>query len=192
MALRDLENYQRNDDGITTAIAILKQRFGERLKTSIALREQHSHTMTYLPSQIPDAVIFAQSTEEVQDIVRICAEHLVPIIPFGTGTSLEGGVNAPAGGICIDLLQMNQILSVNAEDLDVTLQPGVTREDLNLHLRDQGLFFPIDPGANASLGGMASTRASGTNAVRYGTMRDNVVNLTVVMPESGEKSVAMN
>ena len=183
MALADLQAANRNDSGIETAIGILKQRFGERLSTHQALREQHCHTTTYIPSQLPDAVVQPLSTEEVQDIVRICAEHLVPIIPFGTGTSLEGGVNAPAGGICIDLMKMNNIISVNAEDLDVTLQPGVTREDLNTHLRDQGLFFPIDPGANASLGGMASTRASGTTAVRYGTMRENVVNLTVVMPD---------
>ncbi|EFL90785.1 FAD-binding oxidoreductase [Ahrensia sp. R2A130] len=183
MALADLQAANRNDGGIETAISILKQRFGERLSTHQALREQHCHTTTYIPSQLPDAVVQPHTTEEVQDIVRICAEHRVPIIPFGTGTSLEGGVNAPAGGISVDLMKMNAILSVNAEDLDVTLQPGVTREDLNMYLRDQGLFFPIDPGANASLGGMASTRASGTNAVRYGTMRDNVVNLTVVMAD---------
>ncbi len=183
MALADLRAETRNDSGIATAIGVLKQRFGERLQTGQSLREQHSHTTTYIPSQLPDAVIFADGTQEVQDIVRVCAEHKVPIIPFGTGTSLEGGVNAPAGGICIDLMQMNRILSVNPEDLDVTLQPGVTREELNTHLRDQGLFFPIDPGANASLGGMASTRASGTNAVRYGTMRENVVNLTAVLPD---------
>ena len=183
MALADLQEVSRNDQGIETAISILKQRFGEQLQTGHSLREQHSHTTTYIPSQLPDAVVFAESTEQVQEIVRVCAEHKVPVIPFGTGTSLEGGVNAPAGGICIDLMKMNQVLNVNAEDLDVILQPGVTREDLNVHLRDQGLFFPIDPGANASLGGMTATRASGTNAVRYGTMRDNVINLTAVMPD---------
>jgi len=183
MALADLEQVEKNESGIATAVGILKQRFGERLNTGQSLREQHSHTTTYIPSQLPDAVIFAHSTEEVADIVRVCAEHKVPVIPFGTGTSLEGGVNAPAGGVCIDLMQMNEILVINPEDLDVTLQPGVTREELNIALRDQGLFFPIDPGANASLGGMASTRASGTNAVLYGTMRDNVVNLTAVMPD---------
>ena len=183
MALADLQSIDRNEDGISTVVGILKQRFGEQLQTNKSLREQHSHTTTYIPSQLPDAVVFPHSTEEIQEIVRVCAEHKVPIIPFGTGTSLEGGVNAPAGGISIDLMKMNAIISVNPEDLDVTLQPGVTREELNVHLRDQGLFFPIDPGANASLGGMASTRASGTNAVRYGTMRDNVVNLTVVMPD---------
>ncbi|MEP0943831.1 MAG: FAD-binding protein, partial [Rhizobiaceae bacterium] len=183
MALADLEASQRNEGGIATAVGILKQRFGDQLQTNQSLREQHSHTTTYIPSQLPDAVIFPNSTEEVQEIVRTCAEHKVPIIPFGTGTSLEGAVNAPAGGISIDMMRMNKVLQVNAEDLDVTLQPGVTRSELNVYLRDQGLFFPIDPGADASLGGMAATRASGTNAVRYGTMRDNVINLTVVMPD---------
>ena len=183
MALSDVEELERNDGGIRTAIDILKQRFGENLKTSQSLREQHSHTVTYIPSQIPDAVVFVKSTEEVQEVVRICAEHKVPIIPFGAGTSLEGGVNAPAGGISIDVNAMDQILGVNTEDLDVTVQPGVTRIKLNEHLRDTGLFFPIDPGADASLGGMAATRASGTNAVRYGTMRENVISLTAVMPD---------
>ena len=183
MALADISELSRNDQGISTAIGILKQQFGEKCSTAQALREQHSHSTTYLPMQLPDAVIFAQSTQDVQDIVKVCKEYHVPIIPFGTGTSLEGGVNAPAGGISIDLNQMDQILAVNAEDLDCVVQPGVTREALNTHLRDTGLHFPIDPGANASLGGMAATRASGTNAVRYGTMRENVLNLTAVMPD---------
>lgn len=183
MALADLEKLERNESGIAAAIGVLKQRFGEQLKTSQALREQHAHTTTYIPSQLPDAVIFARSEEDVRETVRVCAQYKVPVIPFGTGTSLEGGVNAPAGGISIDLNEMNRILRVNAEDLDVVVQPGVTREDLNTHLRDTGLFFPIDPGANASLGGMAATRASGTNAVRYGTMRDNVINLRAVLPD---------
>jgi D-lactate dehydrogenase (cytochrome) len=183
VALSDLEVLERNEDGIATAISILKQRFGEKLKTSQALREQHAHTTTYIPSQLPDAVVFATCTEDVQEVVRVCAEHKVPVIPFGTGTSLEGGVNAPAGGISIDVNEMNQIIAVNAEDLDVVIQPGVTREALNDYLRDTGLFFPIDPGANASLGGMAATRASGTNAVRYGTMRENVVSMRVVLPD---------
>ena len=183
MALADLQQLDRNEAGIATVVGILKQRFGDRFQTGEAIRGQHAHTTTYLPSQLPDGVAFAQTTEEVQDVVRACAEHRVPVIPFGTGTSLEGHVNAPAGGISIDLMGMNRILAVHTEDLDCVIEPGVTREDLNTHLRDTGLFFPIDPGANASLGGMASTRASGTNAVRYGTMRENVLALTAVMPD---------
>lgn len=183
MALGELEPLTRNEDGIATAIRVLKQRLGENLKTSTALREQHSHTTTYLPGQMPDAVAFAGCTEDVQEVVRICAEYRSPVIPFGTGTSLEGGVNAPAGGVCIDLTRMNSVLQVHAEDLDAVVQPGVTRKQLNDYLRDTGLFFPIDPGADASLGGMAATRASGTNAVRYGTMRENVINLTAVLPD---------
>lgn len=176
------KDFVRNDIGIEKALAVLKQRFGENFQTSQALREQHSHTMTFIPSELPDGVVFATSTEDVQHIVRICAEYKVPLIPYGTGTSLEGGVNAPIGGISLDVSRMDKILSVNAEDLDCVVQPGVTREALNDYLRDTGLFFPIDPGANASLGGMAATRASGTNAVRYGTMRENVINVTAVMP----------
>jgi len=172
----------RNEAGITKTLAVLKQRFGENFQSSRAMRAQHTHTTTYIPSQLPDAVVFAESTEDVQHVVRACAEYRVPVIPFGTGTSLEGGVNAPHGGISVDLSRMDKVLEVNAEDLDCVVQAGCTREALNDHLRDSGLFFPIDPGANASLGGMAATRASGTNAVRYGTMRDNVVNVTAVMP----------
>ncbi len=173
----------RNEDGIATAIGILKQTFGDRLQTGDAIREQHGHTTTWIENQPPDAVVFPHSTAEVSDIVSTCALHKVPVIAFGTGTSLEGHVNAPAGGVCVDLSQMNKILAVNAGDLDCLVQPGVTREDLNSYLRDQGLFFPIDPGANASLGGMAATRASGTNAVRYGTMKDNILSLEAVMPD---------
>ncbi|MEL6617661.1 MAG: FAD-linked oxidase C-terminal domain-containing protein [Pseudomonadota bacterium] len=173
----------RNDEGIATALGVLKQRFGDRFHTGQAMRDQHAHTTTYIKAQAPDAVVFPASTQEVSDIVKVCATHRVPIIPFGTGTSLEGHVNAPAGGISVDVSEMNKILAVNAEDLDCVVQPGVTREDLNTHLRDRGLFFPIDPGANASLGGMTSTRASGTNAVRYGTMKDNVISLEAVMAD---------
>ena len=175
----------RNEDGLKTAIGVLKQRFGERLQTGQSIREQHGHTTTWIENQPPDAVVFARSTDEVSDIMRIATEHRVPIIPFGTGTSLEGHVNAPAGGISVDVSQMDKIIAVHAEDLDVVVQPGVTRMALNEHLRDTGLFFPIDPGANASLGGMAATGASGTNAVRYGTMKDNVLSLEAVLP-SGE------
>ncbi len=173
----------RNEAGIETAIGILKQRFGDRLHTGASVREQHGHTTTWIENQSPDAVVFPYTTDEVSDIVKTCAAHKVPVIAFGTGTSLEGHVNAPAGGISVDLSHMNKVLAVHASDLDCVVQPGVTREDLNQHLRDQGLFFPIDPGANASLGGMAATRASGTNAVRYGTMKDNVLSLEAVMPD---------
>ena len=173
----------RNEAGIKAAIGVLKQLFGDRLQTGEAIREQHGHTTTWIENQMPDAVVFPVDTNEVSQIVKACAEYAVPIIPFGTGTSLEGHVNAPAGGISVDTSQMNKILEVHAEDLDVVVQPGVTREQLNTYLRDQGLFFPIDPGANASLGGMAATRASGTNAVRYGTMKDNVLALEAVMAD---------
>ena len=183
MALADLERVERNEAGIETALGILKQRFGARLQTGQSVREQHAHTTTYIPNQAPDAVIFPESTEEVAEIVRVCAEHRVPVIPFGVGTSLEGHTNAPGGGISLDMTNMNRVIRVDAEDLDCVVEPGITREALNEHLRDTGLFFPIDPGANATIGGMASTRASGTNAVRYGTMRDNVIALTVVMAD---------
>ncbi|MBA3518978.1 MAG: FAD-binding protein [Rhizobiales bacterium] len=174
---------ERNDSGIELSIAVLKQRFGDRLSASGAVREQHGHTTSWVPNQPPDAVIFAENAEEVGEIVRVCAAHRTPVIAFGTGTSLEGHLNAPAGGISVDLSRMNRIVAVHADDFDCVVEPGVTRKQLNTHLRDMGLFFPIDPGADASLGGMASTRASGTNAVRYGTMRDNVLNLTAVMPD---------
>jgi len=163
------------------AIATLAARYGNRLATSQALREQHGHTTTWIENQPPDAVVFPQSAEEVQEIVQLCAAHRVPVIGFGQGTSLEGQVNAPRGGICLDFRDMNRVLAVHAEDLDCVIEPGITRKQLNENLRDTGLFFPIDPGADASLGGMAATRASGTNAVRYGTMKDNVLALKAVL-----------
>ena len=172
---------KRDPKVVSSAISDLAAAFGNRLVTSQAVREQHGHTTTWIPNQPPDAVVFPQSTDDVQQVVRICAKHQVPVIPFGTGTSLEGHVNAPLGGVSIDFRDMNRILAVHAEDLDCVIEPGVTRKQLNEYLRDQGLFFPIDPGADASLGGMAATRASGTNAVRYGTMKDNVLSLKVVL-----------
>ena len=183
MALNDVPRIERNEEGIAAVLGILKQRFGERFQTGQAICAQHAHTTTYIPAQAPDGVVFPETTEEVQAVVRACAAHRVPVIAFGVGSSLEGHVNAPGGGISLDMARMNRIVAVNAEDLDCTVEAGVTREDLNRHLRDTSLFFPIDPGANASLGGMAATRASGTNAVRYGTMRNTVLSLTAVMAD---------
>jgi D-lactate dehydrogenase (cytochrome) len=180
MAMRDVKPGFRNEDGIAAVLGILKQSFGERFQTGQSFREQHAHSTTYLPPQLPDGVVFVESAQDVKAVVQACAAHRVPIIPFGVGSSLEGQVNAPAGGISIDFTRMNKVLQVNAADLDVTVEPGITREELNRELRATGLFFPIDPGANASIGGMTATRASGTNAVRYGTMKDNVLSLTVV------------
>ena len=168
---------------INNAIIQLKERFGEQVSTSEAVCSHHSHTTTRIPQQLPDAVMFAKNTQDVSETVRICYENDCPVIAFGIGSSLEGHVNAPHGGVCIDMNGLDQVLEVNNEDLDVIIQPGVTREALNEYLRDTGLFFPIDPGANASLGGMAATRASGTNAVRYGTMKDNILALEAVLPD---------
>ena len=168
---------------IATAIDILKQRFGDQLSTAQSVRQHHSHTTTQIKSQIPDAVVFAKETADVAAAVAVCQAHQCPIIPFGVGSSLEGHVNAPLGGVSIDMNAMDRVLSVHETDLDAVVQPGITRETLNNYLRDTGLFFPIDPGANASLGGMAATRASGTNAVRYGTMKDNILALEAVMAD---------
>ncbi|MEK9796920.1 MAG: FAD-linked oxidase C-terminal domain-containing protein [Alphaproteobacteria bacterium] len=168
---------------VDATIAELKALFGDRVSTAHAVREQHGKDISYHEAHLPDAVVFAESTEEVQQLVQLCARHKTPIIPFGTGTSLEGHVTAPHGGVTIDMSKMNAVLEVNAEDLDCRVQAGVTRKQLNEYLRDTGLFFPIDPGADASLGGMTATRASGTNAVRYGTMKENVLGLTVVMAD---------
>ncbi len=169
---------------IETAIAILRQRFADRVQTGEAIRRQHGHTLTWIDNQPPDVVVWPNSTEEVGEIVRIAATHNVPIIPFGAGTSLEGHVNAPLGGISLDFANMSDVIAVNHEDLDCVVQPGISRKAVNEYLRDSGLFFPIDPGAEeATLGGMAATRASGTNAVLYGTMRENVLNATAVMAD---------
>ncbi len=177
------ERTQTDRDAVNLAVGEIQNLIGDRLSTAASVRERHGKDESYHASVPPDAVAHVESTEEVSEIVRICARHKVPVIPFGTGTALEGNVAALHGGISIDLMAMNNVLEVNAEDLDCVVQPGVTRKELNEYLRDTGLFFPIDPGANASIGGMTATRASGTNAVRYGTMRENVLSLTVVLAD---------
>jgi len=164
-------------------IAGLSALLGDRMSTARAVREQHGKDESYHTPHAPDAVAFVQSTDEVAAVVRLCAAHGVPVIPYGTGTSLEGHVAALLGGVSIDMSQMRRVVRISAEDLDVTVEAGVTRKQLNAELRSHGLFFPVDPGADASLGGMAATRASGTNAVRYGTMRENVLGLTVVLAD---------
>jgi D-lactate dehydrogenase (cytochrome) len=166
-----------------SVLAELKALLGERVSTSAAVREHHGKDESYFPYALPDAVVFVRSTEEVRDVVNICRRHRVPMIPFGVGTSLEGHILAINGGVTIDLSQMNQVLAVHEEDLDAVVQAGVTRKQLNEHIKHTGLFFPIDPGADATIGGMTATRASGTNAVRYGTMRENVLSMKVVLAD---------
>ena len=161
-------------------LAALRTHFGDRCSTAAAVRDQHGRGESVYDAAPPEAVVFCESNEDVVFVVRLAHEHAVPVIPYGTGSSLEGHLLAVQGGVSVDVSRMTQVLSINAEDLTVTVQAGVTREQLNRDVRDTGLFFPIDPGANASLGGMAATRASGTNAVRYGTMRENVLGLTVI------------
>jgi D-lactate dehydrogenase (cytochrome) len=174
---------QRKPPVLKTALAQLRATFGERLSEVESVRTQHGNQLSEVSNQPPDAVIFPETTDEVATIVHVCATHRVPIIPFGVGSSFEGHVNAPFGGVSIDTSRMKRIIAVHPQDLDCVIEAGVTRTELNHHLRDTGLFFPIDPGADASLGGMVATRASGTNAVRYGTMKDNVIALTIVLPD---------
>jgi D-lactate dehydrogenase (cytochrome) len=178
----ELNNQSDNQSRFAEAITALQQRFGSQLSTNQTVREQHAHTMSWLPVQAPDAVLTAHDKFDVSDALKICHQYKMPVIAFGTGSSLEGQLNAPQGGLSIDMNAMDEVLHVNEADLTATVQPGVTREFLNHYLRNTGLFFPIDPGANASIGGMVATRASGTNAVRYGTMKDVVLALEVVMP----------
>ena len=168
---------------LDAALDAIRATIGDRLTINPSVRQTHGRGEAFHPDMLPDAVAFPISGEEVSAIVRICARHGVPVIPFGAGTSLEGNVTAPYGGVSLDLTRMDAVLAINASDLDCVVQPGVTREQLNTELRDQGLFFPIDPGANATIGGMCATRASGTNAVRYGTMRENVLWLSVVLAD---------
>src|SRR5574341_2223626 len=168
------------DQSVLTELRAL---LGERVTTSAGIREHHGKDESYLPYAPPDAVAFPKSTEEVRDVVDICRRHRVPMIPYGVGTSLEGHILAIRGGVCIDMSRMDKVLAVHEQDLDAVVQAGVTRKQLNEYVKHTGLFFPIDPGADATLGGMAATRASGTNAVRYGTMRENVLSLKVVLAD---------
>ncbi|MCW3473046.1 FAD-binding oxidoreductase [Limobrevibacterium gyesilva] len=168
---------------VDAAIAAIREFLGERLTTNAGLREHHSHGQDTQPPVSPDAVAFIETSEEAGRVLAICNTHGVPVVPFGTGSSLEGHVTPVRGGISLDLSRMTQVLEVNAADMDCRVQAGVTHRTLNAHLRDQGLFFPVDPGADASIGGMCATRASGTNAVRYGTIRENVLGLTVALAD---------
>lgn len=180
-----LKQSRPSKTALDAALSEMAALMGNRLVTSEAVRSQHGNITTWSVDGIPDGVVFPRSVGDVQDAVRICGRHGVPVIPFGAGSSLEGHLNAPLGGISFDMRDMNRIIAVHGEDADCVVEPGVTRGQLNEHLRDQGLFFPIDPGADAHLGGMAATRASGTTAVRYGTMKDAVLAMKVVLP-SGE------
>jgi len=166
-----------------TVVAELVGLLGNAVTTNASVREHHSKDESWHDGALPDAVCFAASVDDVVTVLTVCNRHRCPVIPFGTGTGLEGGIIANSGGICLDLSRMNRIIEVNADDMDCTVQPGVTRKQLDAHLRDTGLFFPTDPGADASLGGMAATRASGTNTVRYGTMRENVLSLKAVLAD---------
>ena len=169
---------------LTPALAArLEARFGPRYQAGAALRAQHAATTTWLAPQPPDAVVYPETTEEVAALVGLCAAEGVALIPFGAGTSLEGQVNAPHGGVSVDLTRMDRVLAIHPDDMDTVVQPGVTRSRLNADLRDTGLFFPLDPGADATLGGMAATRASGTTAVRYGTMREVVMAVEAVLAD---------
>lgn len=168
---------------VNAAIERLRPCFGDRLSVAPAVREQHGKDTTFHPVRAPDVVVFPNTVDEVQQVVRVCADLHVPVVPFGTGTSCEGHIAALHGGVCVDTSQLRAIRAIRIDDLDATVEAGVTRKELNAHLHDSGLYFPIDPGADASIGGMVATRASGTNAVRYGTMREQVLGLEVVLPD---------